>query len=73
MRGRVQIKTNDIGGLLLKGVEKELLEDWDLDIEEHRATAEVGSGWRRPHPKLAHKLMFLYAGGYTARQCVYSG
>jgi hypothetical protein len=61
--GEVDIETDDGQRLSGQGVEKELLEDWDLDVEEHRSTAEVGSGWRRPHPKLAHKLMFSMPAG----------
>jgi len=61
--GEVDTETDDGQRLSGKGVEKKLLEDWDLDVEEHRGTAEVGSGWRRPHPKLSHKLMFSMPAG----------
>src|SRR6202023_338303 len=41
--GEVEIETDDGQHLSGKGVEKELLEDWDLDLEEHRPKAELHS------------------------------
>src|ERR1700683_2867895 len=60
--GEVDIETDDGQRLSGKGVEKELLEDWDLDLEEHRRKADLESRSARP-PKLGHKLMFLMAAG----------
>src|SRR6202050_3092122 len=60
--GELQIETDDGQRLSGKGVEKELLEDWDLDLEEHRRKADLESRSARP-PKLGHKLMFLMAAG----------
>src|SRR5882762_5988809 len=50
--GEVEIETDDGQQLSGKGVEKELLEDWDLDLEEYRRTADLESRLRRPPPKL---------------------
>src|SRR5580658_5757096 len=55
-KGDVEIETDDGQRLLGKGVEKELLEDWDLDLEEHRRRAGPASRSNRPPPKLVHKL-----------------
>jgi hypothetical protein len=61
--GEVDIETDDGQRLSGKGVEKELLEDWDLDLEEHRRKAELESWSNRSPPKLAHKLMFSMPAG----------
>jgi len=60
--GEVDIETDDGQRLSGKGVEKELLEDWDLDLEEHRRKADLESRSARP-PKLVHKLMFSMPAG----------
>jgi hypothetical protein len=61
--GEVDIETDDGQRLSGKGVEKELLEDWDLDLEEHRRKADLESRSTRPAPKLVHKLMFSMPAG----------
>jgi hypothetical protein len=61
--GEVEIETDDGQHLLGKGAEKELLEDWDLDLEEHRRKADLESWSNRTSPKLAHKLMFSMPAG----------
>jgi hypothetical protein len=61
--GEVEIETDDGQRLSGKGVEKDLVEDWDLDLEEHRRKAELQSRPNRSPPKLAHKLMFSMPAG----------
>jgi hypothetical protein len=61
--GEVDIETDDGQRLSGKGVEKELLEDWDLDLEEHRRKGELESWTTRTPPKLAHKVMFSMPAG----------
>jgi Relaxase/Mobilisation nuclease domain len=61
--GEVEIETDDGQHLSGKGVEKELLEDWDLDLEEHRRKSDLESRSSRPPPKLVHKLMFSMPPG----------
>jgi Relaxase/Mobilisation nuclease domain len=60
--GEVDIETDDGQHLSGQGVEKELLEDWDLDLEEHRRKVDLEWSNRSP-PKLAHKLMFSMPAG----------
>jgi hypothetical protein len=62
-RGEVDIETDDGQRLSGKGIERELLEDWDLDLEEHRRKADLESWSTRPPPKLVHKLMFSMPAG----------
>jgi len=61
--GEVDIETDDGQRLSGKGVENELLEDWDLDLEEHRRKVDLESWSTRSPPKLAHKLMFSMPAG----------
>src|SRR5437868_2022484 len=61
--GELAIETDDGQHLAGKGVEKELLEDWDLDLEEHRRKTDLESRSSRPPPKLVHKLMFSMPAG----------
>src|SRR5947207_6093440 len=56
--GELEIETDDGQRLSGEGGEKELLEDWDLDLEEHRRKADLASLPTRRPPKLVHKLMF---------------
>lgn len=61
--GEVDIETDDGQRLSGNGVEKELLEDWDLDLEEHRRKVDLEAWSNRSPPKLAHKLMFSMPAG----------
>jgi hypothetical protein len=61
--GELDIETDDGQRLSGTGVEKELLEDWDLDLEEQRRKADLESRSNRPPPKLVHKLMFSMPAG----------
>jgi hypothetical protein len=56
-------ETDDGRRLSGQGIEKELLEDWDLDLEEHRRKADLESRSKRAPPKLVHKLMFSMPAG----------
>jgi Relaxase/Mobilisation nuclease domain len=60
--GDLEIETDDGQSLSGKWVEKEMLENWDLDLEERRSGGlEYWS--RRSPPKLVHKLMFSMPAG----------
>jgi hypothetical protein len=61
--GELDIETDDGKRLSGNGVDNELLEDWDLDLEEHRRKADLESRSTRPPPKLVHKLMFSMPAG----------
>lgn len=64
--GEVDVETDDGQRRSGEGIEKELLEDWDLDLEEHRRKADLESRSSRPPPKLVHKLMFSMPAGTPA-------
>jgi hypothetical protein len=53
----LDLETDDGQRLTGEGVAKELLKDWDLDLEEHRRRSDLEAGIGRS-AKLVHKLMF---------------
>jgi hypothetical protein len=60
--GELELETDDGQRLSGEAVSKELLEDWDLDLEEHRRRADLDAR-RSLSPKLVHKLMFSMPAG----------
>src|SRR6202140_2909016 len=60
--GELELETDDGQRLSGEGVSKDLLEDWDLDLEEHRRQSDLDAR-RSRSPKLAHKLMFSMPAG----------
>lgn len=65
-KGELELEGEDGERLSGKGVGRELLDDWDLDLDEDRRTAELGSALGRKPPKLVHKLMFSMPPGTPA-------
>jgi hypothetical protein len=61
--GEVPLETDDDRQLTGKGVADFLVEDWDLDLEDDRRTANLRTyGMRRP-PKLVHKIILSMPAG----------
>src|SRR5580700_730242 len=60
--GELELETDDGRQLSGHGISKELLEDWDLDLEEHRRQSDLDAR-RTRSPKLVHKLMFSMPAG----------
>lgn len=61
-RGKVELETDD--GDRLKGTSSaDLLNDWDLDIDELRRQGDLNTSNGRQAPKLVHKLMFSMPPG----------
>ena len=61
--GRGDVHTDDGERLQRKGFEKELLEDWDLDLEAQRRRSERAIAAGRKPPKLVHNLVFSMPKG----------
>jgi hypothetical protein len=61
--GELELETDDGDRLAGKGIEKDLLDDWDLDLEEHRRRADLGPRTDRRPPKLVHKIVFSMPPG----------
>jgi hypothetical protein len=64
--GELAIDTDAGRHLSGRGVEQELLEDWDLDIEEVRRTRGLRSRPGIGQPKLVHKVVFSMPAGTPA-------
>lgn len=62
-RGELDIETDTGERLAGKGVAKQLLEDWDMDVEAHRRRSELRPGRDRSPPKLVHKVLFSMPPG----------
>jgi hypothetical protein len=65
--GELDLETDDGQRLSGAGVANELIEDWDLDLEEHRRRADLEAGSGRS-AKLVHKLMFSMLAGSRRRK-----
>jgi type IV secretory pathway VirD2 relaxase len=62
-KGELEIETDEGERLKGKGAEAELLDDWDLDLDEERRTADLRSRGMRNPPKLVQKLVFSMPAG----------
>jgi hypothetical protein len=62
-KGELDIETDEGERIAGKGVEKGLLEDWDLDLEEDRRRVDLGPLKDRSPPKLVHKILFSMPAG----------
>jgi hypothetical protein len=62
-KGDLEIETDDGRHIEGRGAEADLLEDWDLDIQEQRPTSSLGTGISRTVPKLVHKVLFSMPPG----------
>jgi hypothetical protein len=57
-KGELAIETDEGERLKGKGAEAELMDDWDLDLDEGRRTADLKPRGMRDPPKLVQKLVF---------------
>ena len=67
-KGELEIETDDGQRLAGKGVERELIDDWDLDIEEDRRSANLDARPDRRPPKLIHKVLFSMPPGTPSQK-----
>lgn len=61
--GELEFEADDGQRLGGKGVEGELLDDWDLDIQEDRRRTALDARPGRSPPKLVHKVLFSMPPG----------
>lgn len=66
-RGDLELETDDGDRLSGKGIGRQLLEDWDLDLDEHRRQTDLAAALGRKPSKLVHKLMFSMPPGTPAQ------
>ena len=62
-KGELDLETDEGQRLAGKGVERGLLENWDLDLEEDRRRAALEVRPDRRPPKLVHKVLFSMPPG----------
>lgn len=62
-KGKLDLETDE--GEKLRGaqVEKSLLEDWDLELDEYRSKSDLVPTSGKQLPRLVHKLMFSMPAG----------
>jgi len=61
--GDLELQTDDGDRLSGRGVGSQLVNDWDLDLDEHRGKPDLAAANGRKPPKLVHKLMFSMPPG----------
>lgn len=62
-KGALEMETDTGEQLVGQGLGREILEDWDLDLDEHRKSDSLSASNRRAAPKPVHKLMFSMPPG----------
>lgn len=61
--GHGEVQTDDGDRLQGRGFEKALLDDWDLDLDQHRHHTQRAIAAGRKPPKLVHNLVFSMPKG----------
>ena len=61
--GDLELETDDGDRLGGRGVGRQLLDDWDLDLEDKRRRSDLSATMGRNPAKLVHKLMFSMPPG----------
>lgn len=67
-KGELEIETDEGERLKGNGAEAELVDDWDLDLDEERRTADLKPRGMRNPPKLVQKLVFSMPAGTPPRK-----
>ncbi len=62
-RGELELETDYGDPVKGKDLGRQLMEDWDLDLDKHRRQSDLASAGGREPPKLVHKLMFSMPPG----------
>lgn len=62
-RGELEIETDDGDRVKGRDTGLRLLEDWNLDLDEHRKRSDLFATNRRQAPKLVHRLIFSMPAG----------
>ena len=61
--GELRIETDEGDALKGKGAAKELIDDWDLKLDELRTSASLRAPTKGDPPKLVHKMIFSMPAG----------
>lgn len=66
--GELDLETDDGEQLRGKQIGEDLLEDWDLDLDEHRRQSNLAATRGKGPPRLVHKVMFSMPPGTPPRK-----
>lgn len=61
--GELELETDEEKQLIGRGSEKQLVDDWNLDLEEHRRRGDLAARDDRRPPRLVHKILFSMPPG----------
>jgi hypothetical protein len=64
--GALALETDEGEQIRGKGIGYDVIEDWDLDLNEHRSRCDLTAGFGRSPPRLVHKLMLSMPRGTRA-------
>jgi hypothetical protein len=64
--GTLALETDEGERIRGEDIAEELIDQWNLDLEEHRRSAELTQGQRRKPPRLVHKLVLSMPAGTSA-------
>jgi hypothetical protein len=67
-QGELEIETDDGERLAGKRAGQQLINDWDLDLDEDRKRPDLFASNRRKAPKLVHKIIFSMPAGTPPRK-----
>lgn len=66
--GELEIETDEGQRFQGRGADAVVLDDWDLDLDEGRRTADLKPRGEQKPPKLVHKLVFSMPAGTPPRK-----
>jgi hypothetical protein len=66
-RGELELETDDGDRIKDRALGNQLMDAWDLDLDEHRRQSDLASAGGLAPPKLVHKLMFSMPPGTPAQ------
>jgi hypothetical protein len=66
-RGELELETDDGDRIKDKDLGDQLMDAWDLDLDEHRRQSDLASAGGRAPPRLVYKLMFSMPPGTPAQ------
>jgi hypothetical protein len=67
-KGELEIETDEGERLTGRGAGQQLIEEWDLDLEEDRKRAHLFAVERRKAPKLVHRVIFSMPAGTPSKK-----
>jgi len=66
--GKQEIETDDGQHISELGFERQIINEWDLDLEQRKGANQRAITTRRKPPKLVHNLVFSMPKGHASRE-----